>query len=197
MFIAAVTCFFSFGIQSLFYLVYRLKRSALIKKEKTVFDYLSGVIGDGVLVPSTNIFAVQTLQYTGADLLNMQAWLLALPIGFAITFSSHYYQQKSQLTNWTMPKIGRWNTLGFYHAFFMFWETTFLGYSLISQIEFSLHHGLRSFIYSPIKFGLLALTLFLLTFFIDYWKSVFKEFAADVFRSILGFEVDEAKIQDN
>lgn len=169
---ALITCFFSFGVQAIFFLSFKLSGSKLIKKEKTVFNYLSGVIGDSTLIPLTNIFAIQTLIYTQTYLNNFPFWILAIIIGFAITFISHYYQQKSNLTTWTMPKAGEWNILGLYHAIFMFSETSFLAYVLISQISFILSYGINMTIYYPIKYAFLALSLFLLTFFYDYRKEI-------------------------
>lgn len=164
-----ITCFFSFGVQSLFYFWYQVHNPKLIKNYQVVFQYMSGVIGDGLLVPLMNVFAIETLLNV-YEVPSIQLVLYSFLGGLIVTFLFHFYQEYFDLTNWTMPISGEWNGLGFYHAFFMFFESSFLCFTIIAFIS---ANGMNSIIRSPIMNGLLIFFIFALTFFYDYRESFF------------------------
>lgn len=168
-----VSCFFSFGVQTLAYLYYRYINHQLIKAHKSVVGYWSGIVGDGVLVPGVNVFCVMTIYYLGSDLNNFNIWPYSLIGGIFITFVFHYYQERWKLTNWTMPSIGLWNLLGVYHAIFMFCESSFLVYTLLTIIGGINSQGVTVLMESPLKYILLVLGLFLISFLYDY-RGAFK-----------------------
>lgn len=170
-----ITCFFSFGIQTLFYFWYFIRREPIIKKYKTVFNYFSGFIGDALLIPLANVFAYLSLKNAHFPVLDYVIWLFALIIGLTATLVMHFGQKHYNLTNWTMPQKGKWTILGIYHSLFMFVETVFLSFTLLSFLKAILIEG-KSSDGVPIKFGLLIMFLFLLTFIFDYWKPLFKSF---------------------
>lgn len=173
--VGLLTCFFSFGVQTLFYLWYKSKKHSLISQHRAVVNYASGIIGDGILVPLINIFAVISLSYLQRVYLNFTFFILALTLGFLTTSLIHYGQMRFALTNWTMPKVGKWNVLGLYHAIFMFLEISFLFYVLLNYIKEAEMFGTRLFLVSPIKFEFLVLFLFLMTFIYDYREQLFKK----------------------
>lgn len=179
-----VTVFFSFGVQTGFYLYYRFVNDPIIKKYKTVFDYTSGVIGDGVLVPLVNVFGMLSMEYLHQGYGNYLVWVLSLIGGILITLIFHYGQQYYRLTNWSMPETGKWNTLGFYHSLFMFFESSLLCYMLFTHIMYSIQHGFDSLVYAPIRYAFLMLFFFFLTFTYDYWQSLFKKLVG---RRVSGF----------
>lgn len=160
-----LTLMFSFGVQSLTFFYYHVQGNQLIHKHKSVFHYLSGLLGDGVLLPLANVFAYLSLESLGQSLNNMAIWSLALLGGLVVTFIFHLGQQRSRSTNWTMPKVGLWNLLGVYHVIFMFAESTLLLYTLLSVVEVSP----TQIWFSDFKYVLLMLGLFFGTFVYDYY----------------------------
>lgn len=166
-----ISCFFSFGVQTLAYFYYRSIKHPLIKSHKSVVEYWSGIVGDGVLVPGVNVFCFMTIYYLGNDLRNFNIWPYSLLGGLFITFIFHYYQQRWNLTNWTMPEVGRWNLLGIYHALFMFCESSFLVYTLLTVINGLSVQGTNLLVESPLKYSLIILGIFLITFLYDYRKA--------------------------
>lgn len=163
--------FFSFGVQFLFYLYYRSTNNKILKF-KTVVDYHSGIIGDGVLVPLLNVSCYLTLQYFNHSYLNSKILTVIFIVGFIVTYTLHYYQQKLKLTNWTMPEVGKWNLLGGYHSLFMFFETSFLAYTLLASLLQINNEGLLALLISPIKYSFLILGAFAATFLYDYRKAL-------------------------
>ncbi|MDO8618631.1 MAG: hypothetical protein Q7R49_01655 [Candidatus Daviesbacteria bacterium] len=174
--VALVTFFFSFGIQMLFFLYWKMWDSKFIAKYNHVFSYFSGVIGDGLLVPLINVFAVMTISTISANMLMVDLWVMSFITGFLITLAFHWGQEHFDLKNWTMPEPGQWNLLGAYHSLFMFFETSFLFYGLVSYIRYLVTNGPGSLMYSPIRFALMLFFLFFLTFVFDYRHSIFKKF---------------------
>lgn len=174
--VAGVTFFFSFGIQMLFFIYWKIWDNKFITKYNHVFSYISGVVGDGLLVPLINIFAVMTLSNITANMFMIDLWVLSFVMGFIITLVFHWGQMHFDLKNWTMPKSGKWNLLGAYHSMFMFFESSFLSYGLISSLRYLMAHGIASLMYSPIRFALIGFFLFFLTFVFDYKDSIFKKF---------------------
>lgn len=172
--VAAVTCFFSFGVQFLFWFWYFLRGEIIIKKYKTVFSYSSGYIGDLICMPATNIFAVVALDRLGNPYLDFSVWLWAILVGLVTTFIFHQGQKHFNLINWTMPQKGKWTLLGVYHSLFMFAESSFLAFSLISYFKHLAYAGRGSFAGAPVVLGLGVMFLFFVTFVYDYWKPLFK-----------------------
>ena len=172
--IAFITFFFSFGVQGLFFIYWKFWEPRFIDKYNHVFSYFSGVLGDGLLVPLINIFVVMTLLDIKANLTVTDLLILSFILGFLVTFAFHYGQKRFSLLNWTMPVRGRWNLLGLYHAFFMFFETSFLMYTLISFCKYLVSFGPNYAIYSPIKYVAALLFLFFITFVFDYRFTLFK-----------------------
>lgn len=170
--ITLVTFAASFGVQFAFYLYYRYKSHPLIKTHKAVVNYTSGIIGDGVLMPLTNIFAFSVLTSLNYrfDAITL---LWALLGGIITVFIFHWGQEYFHLHNWTMPESGRWNLLGVYHAMFMFAESSFLCFVLINYLQIALKNGFMAIPQSALYSGLLAMFIFFVTFVYDYWDSLF------------------------
>lgn len=173
--VALVTFIFSFGVQTLFYARYALGDRKIIREQKSLFAYKSGLIGDGLLIPLANVFAWVLLK----QLTPWQVGLLFLVgctlWGLLITFLFHWAQQRFRLTNWTMPQSGHWTLLGVYHAIFMFSEITFLSFVMFNYISQLLNPVANSVSRSPLFFALAILFLFFVTFVHDYWAPLFKK----------------------
>ncbi|MBI4040081.1 hypothetical protein HY389_01865 [Candidatus Daviesbacteria bacterium] len=172
--VAFTTLFFSFIIQAMFLFYYKITDSATAREYKNVFDYMSGIFGDGILVPITNVAIVQALNFIPKAYFDIITWLYAIALGFGVVVVAHWIQKQFSLTNWTMPQVGKWNSLGFYHAIFMFFESTFLSYALIVYVKRLIHFGPSVVIDSPIKFAILSMVLFFVSFAYDYWQPLFK-----------------------
>lgn len=167
-----LTLFFSFGVQSLFYLYFRCTNNKVLKF-KHVFNYYSGIIGDGILIPLLNVFAVKILLDLNGGFSN-ELIFLSLIAGIFITFIFHFGQSYFNQINWTMPQKNQWNILGLYHCIFMFFESSFLVFTLLIFCKYA--PGFERIIYSSFGLGGLVLFLFFLTFMIDYWKSLFRKY---------------------
>lgn len=172
--IFAITLFFSFGVQSFFYLWYKKYHPEFIKKQKYVFQYISGVVGDGLLVPLVNIFAVSTFDHIKTFSITGLIIFLTFLGGFLVTYFFHYSQQRFNLTNWTMPKKGVWNLLGLYHAAFMFFESSFLIFTLLIFFQNVRVFGVNAIPNKSMLYAVFVLVIFLLSMIIDYWDDLFK-----------------------
>jgi hypothetical protein len=107
-----------FGYQWAFYLTYH-------GSQPTVFSYMSGIIGDGVLIPTVNL---------GAFILLRQLWpntrwqRLPLYVGLALltTFACFLAQAGLGVVNWSMPSPYHWSPVGRFHFMVMWSEITYL-----------------------------------------------------------------------
>lgn len=165
--VALITFFFSFGVQSLWFCWYKYKEDEIIKDHKHVFNYLSGVVGDALLIPLINVFAVSSLLEQSS--LNHGLVGVSFLGGIAVTTGFHLIQLKLSLTNWTMPEVGKWTNLGIYHALFMFFETSLLILTLLNFVQ-NIVISKNTVLLLPILQGLLVLFVFLLTMIYDYRK---------------------------
>lgn len=171
--IAFITFFFSFGVQGFFFIYWKFWEPKFINKYNHVFSYISGMIGDGILVPIINIFAVITLFDVEANLMIVDLWTLSFILGFLVTLVLHYGQKRFNLKNWTMPTGGKWNLLGAYHAFFMFFESSFLVYTFITFCKSLVFYGFSYATTSPFKYVVFIMFLFFITFVFDYRHTLF------------------------
>lgn len=174
--VAGITFFFSFGVQAFFYFWYWIRREQIVVRYKTVFSYYSGIIGDAILIPATNVFAVYSLKQLGYPVFDYGVWVGALIIGLIITLFFHLGQKYFNLTNWTMPQRGKWTLLGIYHSLFMFCESVFLAFSLMSYLKRAALEGKEDLTGYPIKFGLVLMFFFFTTFVYDYRQTLFSRF---------------------
>lgn len=176
-----VTFIFSFGVQTLFYIRYLAGDRKIIREHKVVFQYKSGIIGDALLIPATNVVAWLVLQGLSQWHTSFGFLLTSALGGLAITFVFHWGQQRFHLANWTMPTSGHWTLLGVYHAIFMCFEASFLCFVLFNYLGTLAANGKSAVSSSPIEYGLLILFLFFVTFVHDYWEPLFsgKSFGND------------------
>lgn len=169
--VALITFFFSFGVQALWFCWYKYKEDEIIEDYKHVFNYLSGIAGDGLLVPLVNVFAFSSLLQAS---INFNFLAVSFLGGILVTAFFHQMQLKLSLINWTMTEVGRWTNLGIYHALFMFAETSFLIFTLLNFIQSSFSGPNTDFVVSPITYSVVILLIFLLTMIYDYRKPLWK-----------------------
>ncbi len=93
--------------------------------QRTVFSYLSGVLGDGVLIPFANL---------GAFLMLRQMWPYIawrrlpfyIALGFITAFGAFLSQAGLDIVNWSMPHPYVWSAVGQFHFFVMWSELSYL-----------------------------------------------------------------------
>jgi hypothetical protein len=112
------TFFFGFGAGAALNLYLISVKSPLIAEHRGSLNYISSIVGDGVLLPLVNMVIVSFLiahrvRIGGATL------AVAISLGIAVTVYFHVVQAVRGLVNWTMPRPWRWNALGAFHATYM------------------------------------------------------------------------------
>ncbi len=164
--VAVLTWLGAFGYQLAFYGYYRLIGDGFLHY-KTVFDYLSGLVGDGIILPILNVLVYLLLREMKVKLTWGKVGIF-LVAGLVTTVLVHYTQASNDMVNWAMPEPFFWSGVGRFHFFFMWFEFSLLFLTLIETIRRT------SEVYrSYRKGGLFALSwlsigLFLLTFVMDY-----------------------------
>lgn len=109
-----VSLFLNWLVQLGYYHYARRKDPNAFTGQRTLLDYHTGVIGDGIIVPLINILIAFVL-------LNLHFWptrtLLVQAFGLALTLNAltHYFQARLALVNWSMPKPYNWNPAGYWH----------------------------------------------------------------------------------
>jgi len=107
-----------FGYQWAFFLHYH-------GLQRTVFSYLSGVIGDGVLIPIANVGAFVVLREM-SPYIRWRRLPLYVALGFITAFACFLAQGGLQIVNWSMPSPYVWSPVGQFHFFVMWSELSFL-----------------------------------------------------------------------
>lgn len=115
---AALSWGLLFGYQWAFYLRYH-------GPEPTVFSYLSGVIGDGVLIPVANIGAFLVLRQMW-PLVRVRRLPLYIALGFITAVGCFLAQGGLEIVNWSMPSPFEWSPVGRFHFFVMWSEMSYL-----------------------------------------------------------------------
>lgn len=128
----ALTWLSAFGYQIFFYYYYLFQGSSLAS-EKNVFSYYSGIIGDGMIVPSLNILTYLLLHSLRVTV-NRRKIAFFAALGLGITILVHLAQASLALTNWSMPAPFVWSSMGKFHFFFMWFEFSFLFFALYEVV---------------------------------------------------------------
>lgn len=181
-FVGFLTWLLAFGYQIVFYFFYATFERTVITGRETVFSYSSGIVGDGFLVPITNVLAflvIKKLEYRT----NRYYLSLACGMGMVFTFAAHYLQAALALTNWSMPTPFHWSGVGVFHFFFMLTETSFLFYVLV--LVFYKYKKLLADNEALLYLGLTILVLLAFggTFLADY-LAVFRQYAFEVHQDL-------------
>src|SRR3954471_2819571 len=101
-----------FGYQWPFYTRYH-------GSEPTVFSYLSGVIGDGVLLPIANLGAFLVMRQLFQNI-RWERLPLYAALGLITTIAAFLAQAGLGVINWSMPAPYVWSVVGRVH-FIVFW----------------------------------------------------------------------------
>lgn len=104
----------NWGVQLAYY-YYRVRKDKYaFRGQKTLLQYYTGYIGDGLIAPVINILIYYSIVNTGYSLvLSDLVWCYVG--GLTLDIVVHYIQGRYALTNWSMPYPFRWNFAGFWH----------------------------------------------------------------------------------
>jgi hypothetical protein len=129
------TFFFGFGAGAIlnFYLIWI--DSPLVKELRGSLTFISSIIGDGILLPITNMIVVSFL-LQNKKIITKALVYGAFLMGGLITTWFHVTQAMSGLVNWTMPEPWKWNILGVWHGVYMLAVCTLLSLFLLTVIQF-------------------------------------------------------------
>jgi hypothetical protein len=115
---ATVSWALLFGYQWAFYFRYH-------GSELTVFSYLSGVLGDGVLIPIANLGAFVMLRQMW-PYLRRRRIPLYVALGLITAYAAFLGQAGLRIVNWSMPAPYVWSPVGEFHFFVMWSELAYL-----------------------------------------------------------------------
>lgn len=165
--VAASTWLAAFGYQLAFYSYYHAVGSGLITSERTVFSYISGIVGDGVILPILNV-VIYILLLQIRVVLTIRKLLSAAAVGFTLTALFHIAQATLNITNWSMPQAYVWSAMGRFHFLFMWAEFSFLALTLYEVLANLGEIESRPWTRLLFSMALAAVAAFLLTFWLDY-----------------------------
>jgi hypothetical protein len=112
------TFVFGFGAGAALNLYLISVKSPLIAEHRGSLNYVSSIVGDGVLLPLMNMVIVSFL-IAHRVRIDSTTLTIAVSLGVAVTVYFHVVQAVRGLVNWTMPRPWRWNALGAFHAAYM------------------------------------------------------------------------------
>ncbi len=156
---AVVSWALLFGYQWAFYLRYH-------GHEPTVFSYLSGVVGDGILLPVANLGAFLVMRQLWPNI-RWQRLPLYVLLGLATAFACFLAQAGLGVVNWSMPSPYEWSPVGRFHFLVMWAEVSYLYVAMAASIN---NWGLLrsdALAWRSYWVGWLALVLFALTLVAD------------------------------
>lgn len=101
--------------------------------QKTLLEYLTGVIGDGVIAPIINVLVFvffTTIHLKPQKKTIVKMFILALITDILV----HFFQGAFSLTNWSMPKPFAWNFAGYWHMISLPIQMTYLYYFFYTMV---------------------------------------------------------------
>jgi len=126
----------------------------LVRDYKATLTYRSALLGDSTLLPLVNVLLDRQLDAWGggprggprggrSGRIRRRRLVRSVLAGIGMTLAIHIYQAAQGLTNWTMPRPWRWNTLGYYHALYMASNATLVAYFCAAAAARARANGLR------------------------------------------------------
>ncbi|OGZ60912.1 MAG: hypothetical protein A2919_00055 [Candidatus Spechtbacteria bacterium RIFCSPLOWO2_01_FULL_43_12] len=142
-FILIISLFLNWLVQLVYYLYKVMSNPKAFGSHRTLFDYYTSYIGDGIILPILNVLIFFLLSSLNFPLDNL---IISLSVGIGIlaNFFVHYFQGKKELTNWSMPEPYKWNFAGQWHMISfpiqasyicLFLNTLFFNYEIINQTK--------------------------------------------------------------
>lgn len=149
------------------YYIYKINLQPLaFQGQKTLLEYLTGIIGDGLIAPIINVVVFvffTTIHLKPQKRTVIKMFALALITDILV----HFFQGALSLTNWSMPKPFVWNFAGYWHMVSLPTQMTYLYYFFYTVVKNWREVKNKVALKKPILavFGLML--LFVVLFFID------------------------------
>ncbi len=112
--IIIISLIMNWGVQLSYYLRSKRKNKQAFAGQKTLLQYYTGYLGDGIIVPLINILICYVIERSGVPI-TQNIIIGMLGVGILFDIAAHYFQGIFKLTNWSMPKPFRWNFAGYWH----------------------------------------------------------------------------------
>lgn len=112
-------------VQLFYYILMTSRNPQAFLGQKTLLEYWTGVLGDGVIAPIINVFVFfffTTLHLKPQKKIVIKMFALALLTDILV----HFLQGKLGLVNWSMPKPFAWNFAGYWHMISLPIQMTYL-----------------------------------------------------------------------
>lgn len=121
--IVILSIILNWGVQLSYYLWRKHQNKRSFAGQKTLLEYYTGYIGDGVIVPIINVLIyfiivnISKIREIGVirGIGGIRGLFLALVVGLMVDILAHYLQGRLKLTNWSMPRPFKWNFAGRWH----------------------------------------------------------------------------------
>jgi len=106
----------------------------LVEQFRSTLTYVSGILGDGILLPFVNMTAAGFIARQRARLGN---WIFVVGalMGVGVTAYFHVDQAVHGVVNWAMPAPWHWNVLGLWHAGYMLSVATLLSIFVLASVQ--------------------------------------------------------------
>ena len=124
--IIALSLILNWLVQLAYYLYKVGKNPKAFGSHRTLLDYYTGYIGDGIILPIINVLIFFLLRSLNFPLDNLIIGI-SVGMGIAANVLVHYFQGKKELTNWSMPKPFDWNFAGKWHMISFPIQASYIG----------------------------------------------------------------------
>lgn len=154
-------------VQLGYYLYCKQKNPRAFAGQKTLLNYYTGFIGDGIVVPLINTL-IYTFILNSSFRPSLLTILSAIAIGLGLDILAHYIQGRFKMVNWSMPKPFDWNFAGRWHMISLPIQ---MGYITLSAFAFWESRGsvfVARTLYLPLLGIILLCALFCFMFAKDY-----------------------------
>ncbi len=114
----AISFVWNYLVQLGYYVWEKRKNPHAFSGQRTLLQYYTGYLGDGVIVPIINILIYYIIVRLGEGLEGiggLEGLGIMLALALVVDFGIHYLQGNLKLTNWSMPKPFVWNFAGHWH----------------------------------------------------------------------------------
>lgn len=128
------TFFFGFGAAALLNLYFLMIRSPLVLNFRSSLNFISSILGDGIILPVVNMLIVLFI-IKNLALMSRVNIILGTVLGFFITIYFYITQAVKGLVNWSMPTPWHWNFLGVWHFFYMLSVASLISFYFLLLIK--------------------------------------------------------------
>ncbi len=162
-----ISLIFNWFVQLFYYLYQTSINPQVFAGVKTLFDYQTGVIGDVLILPVTNMLIIFVFLQLPKDAKRLP-FLGVFGFGALTDFLMHYMQGRLGLINWSMPKPFQWDFVSYWHMISLFFQLSYLFafFYLVIRYRKDLKHG--PWVKDAVAGVFSLLILFIILFLHDY-----------------------------